>query len=320
MSRRKRPRRDDRHTRLTVERLEDRRLLSVASFQDGVFPTPDYDGTRDAPFFASDADVNFGDAVTLRADAEQSTTGEPVWSLIKWDLSSIPAGATVDEVSLNVNITNVTVVPGFHLFEVKTPWLESEVTWNGPTTDSTWEDPGLSDPIDAGEVILGTLPGTALGPLMVSLTVEGLDLVQRWVNDPSSNHGFLLANTENTNSVRFDSREGATPEDRPKLSVDFDFVDTEPPTATLAFPADGGPADQDDDPGEVRVGLRDRIEFQLSDYSLDDATVTSETVALTRDGQAVPDVAFSFDAATDLIALTPAISPLPRRRLSRHPQ
>ncbi|MCH8047238.1 MAG: tandem-95 repeat protein [Planctomycetes bacterium] len=304
---------DNRRRRLAVEALEDRRMLAVSSFQDGLLPSPDYSGTRDAPIFASDADVNFGDAVTLRADAEQSSTGQPAWTLIKWDLSSIPAGATVDEVTLTVNVTNTTVAPGFHLFEVKTPWLESEVTWNGPDANGTWEDPGLSNSVDAGEVILGTLPGTALGPLTISLTVEGLDLVQRWVNDPSSNHGFLLANADNTNSVRFDSREGTTPADRPMLSIDFDFdfVDIEPPTATLTFPEDNGPADQDDDLGEVRIGLRDRLEIQLSDYALDDVTVTTETVALTKDGQAVPDVAFSFDAATDLITLTPSAAPFP---------
>jgi hypothetical protein len=306
------PRRfDDRRRSLVIEPLEYRRLLAVASFQDGVLPSPDYDGTRDAPIFGSDADVNFGDEVTLRADAEQSSTGEPAWTLIKWDLSSIPVGATVDEVSLTVNITNTTAEPGYHLFEVKTPWLESEVTWNGPTTDSTWEDPGLTNPVDAGEVILGTLPGTALGPLTISLTPEGLDLVQRWVNDPGSNHGFLLANAENDNSVRFDSREGDVQEDRPKLSIEFDFVDVEPPSAVLTFPEDNGPADQDDDPGEVRVRPRDRIEIQLSDYSLNDATVTAETVTVTEEGEPVTGVAFSFDAETDLITLTSAIAMFP---------
>ena len=123
-----------------LEPLEDRRLLAVTGFQDGVFPTPDYNGTRDAPIFASDAGVNFGEDVTLRADAEQSSTGQPAWSVIKWDLSGFPAEATINDVSLTVNVTNTTVAPGFHLFEVKTPWLESEVTWNGPDANTTWED------------------------------------------------------------------------------------------------------------------------------------------------------------------------------------
>ncbi len=59
-----------RPTRLAVEPLESRRLLSVASFQDGVLPTPDYDGTRDVPLFGAEENVNFGATTPLRADAE----------------------------------------------------------------------------------------------------------------------------------------------------------------------------------------------------------------------------------------------------------
>jgi len=64
-----------------VEPLEDRRLLAAMSFQDGVLPTPDYNGTRDVPLFRAEEGVNFGDEAILRADAEQGSTGEPVWSL-----------------------------------------------------------------------------------------------------------------------------------------------------------------------------------------------------------------------------------------------
>ncbi|MCH8047402.1 MAG: hypothetical protein IID44_27195, partial [Planctomycetes bacterium] len=100
---------DTRHTRLAVEPLEDRRLLAVMSFQDGVLPTPDYAGTRDVPLFGAEEDVNFGDEVTLRADAEQGSTGFPIWSLVKWDLSGIPATATINDVSITVNVSNTTV-------------------------------------------------------------------------------------------------------------------------------------------------------------------------------------------------------------------
>ncbi|MCH8045274.1 MAG: hypothetical protein IID44_16305, partial [Planctomycetes bacterium] len=61
---------DDRRKRLAVEPLEDRRLLALMSFQDGVLPTPDYNGTRDVPLFRAEEGVNFGDEAILRADAE----------------------------------------------------------------------------------------------------------------------------------------------------------------------------------------------------------------------------------------------------------
>ena len=73
-----------------------------------------------------------------------------------------------------------------------------------------------------------------------------------WLSDPSSNHGLLLSNPDNDNSLRFDSREGTTPANRPKLSIDFTFDDVDPPTATLVDPLDNGPADEDSDVGEER--------------------------------------------------------------------
>ena len=39
----------------------------------------------------------------------RGSTGEPVWSLVKWDLSGIPATATINDVSITVNVSNTTV-------------------------------------------------------------------------------------------------------------------------------------------------------------------------------------------------------------------
>ena len=291
--------------RLRFEQLEDRRLLTVASFQDGVFPTVDYDGTRDAPIFGAQADVNFGGDDIIRADSEQSSTGFPVWSLMKWDLSSIPAGATLNDVMLTVNVTNTTAAPGFDLFQVLTPWEESGVTWNNTTAVATWEEPGAMDPEDLDPTVLGTLLGTTTGGLTIALGTDGEDVVQQWISNPATNHGLMMANPANDNSLRFDSREGITPANRPMLSVDFTFEDLDPPIATLVDPLDGGPADEDADDDEVRVGVREVIVIGLDDYQLDDATVTANTVTIEKDAVPFTDYTFAFDAATDQIALTP---------------
>jgi len=291
--------------RLRFEQLEDRRLLTVTSFQDGVFPTVDYDGTRDAPIFGAQADVNFGVEVILRADNEQSSTNLPVWSLMKWDLSSIPAGATLNDVTLTVNVTNTTVAPGYDLFQVLTPWEESGVTWNNSTAVATWEEPGAMDPADLDPTVLGTLLGTTTGELTISLNADGEDVVQQWISNPATNHGLLMANPANDNSLRLDSREGATPTNRPMLSVDFTFEDLDPPIATLVDPLDGGPADEDADADEVRVGVRNTIVIGLDDFELDDATVTADTLTVVKDAAPFTDYTFGFAAAADQITLTP---------------
>lgn len=300
---RTRPNQPASYARLALEPLEDRRLLAVMSFQDGGLPTPAYDGARDAPVFGAEPDTNFGEETTLRADAEQSSSGMPVWSLLKWDLSHLPRDVVVNDVTITVNVTNTTSALGFHLFDMKTAWLESEVTWNGPTSVSTWEEPGPVDQEDVGATVLGTMAGTTSGTLQTTLNADGRAIVQRWVSEPSTNLGFLLANDANDNSLRFDSREVEAIEDRPMLTVDFS--DVTPPTITLINPPDDGPGDLDPDAREVRVGLRDTFQFQLNDFALDDASVVPGSVAVTRDGLTSSDLTFSFDGDTDVLTLTP---------------
>ncbi|MCH8044793.1 MAG: tandem-95 repeat protein [Planctomycetes bacterium] len=301
MSARKRPA----TTRLSVEPLEERRLLSVMSFQDGVFPTTEYEGTRDAPVLESEPDVNFGDDDQLWADGEVGTTGFAVWSLLKWDLSRLPAEATINDISLTINATDPTSAPGYPLLEMKTPWIESQVTWNGPDADSTWEEPGLLDPIDVGATALGTVTPTGTGRITILLNSAGRATVKRWIEAPETNHGFLLANPDNRSGMKFNSREAANAVNRPRLTVDFNFTDVDSPTATLVDPLDGGPADQDDDLGKVRVGIHGRFQIELDDFALDDATVTAEAVNVTLDGATFSDFSFSYNARTQTITLTP---------------
>ena len=83
------------------------------------------------------------------------------------------------------------------------------------------------------------------GPLTVLLNSAGRAVVAGWLADPASNHGLLISNPANDNSLRFDSREATTAANRPNRSIDFTFNDVDPPTATLVEPLDNGPAGRD---------------------------------------------------------------------------
>ncbi len=86
----------------------------------------------------------------------------------------------------------------------------------------------------------------------------------------------------------------------------------EAPTAALASPMDQGPSDLNPAAGAVTVNTtQPHFQIQLTDVDdgVNDATVTSQTVALTKDGVLLTesvDYSFSYDPATDLITLTPA--------------
>ena len=86
-----------------------------------------------------------------------------------------------------------------------------------------------------------------------------------------------------------------------------DTTDNFAPTASFATPADGGPGDLDPDVNEVLVGSsQPSFQVQLADIGdgIDDATVTSATVTVEKDSFPFA-VDFSYDAANDLITLTP---------------
>jgi len=79
-----------------------------------------------------------------------------------------------------------------------------------------------------------------------------------------------------------------------------------PPTASVLVPLDNGPDDLDADDGEVTVNTTQPVfDIQLSDVGdgVDDATVTSGTVTLTKEGGV--DYTFSYDDVLDVITLTP---------------
>ena len=78
--------------------------------------------------------------------------------------------------------------------------------------------------------------------------------------------------------------------------------------AVLAAPPDNGPADSDPAAGSVTVSApQPNFQVRLTDADgVDDATVTAAALRMTRDGVAVTDYAFAYDAATDTATLTPA--------------
>lgn len=87
--------------------------------------------------------------------------------------------------------------------------------------------------------------------------------------------------------------------------------DITPPTAAVSVPLDNGPADQDPGTGQVAIATpQGSFQVQLNDIGdgIDDATVVSAAVSLTKNGQplvAGVNYTFGFDAPSDRITLTP---------------
>lgn len=185
-------------------------LGATVTLRDG---TAAYAGTRDSYIRSGgSANNNFGTADPLRVDANETSR-----ALFRWDLTGIPAGATVTDVDVVLDVTNS--APG-QLFEVRRDWVEGQVTWNQAATGTAWTTPGADDTTnDRGSTVLGTL-GNGTGSQTVTLGAAGVALVQGWVTTPATSRGLILRATSNTGG-RVRSREETSAALRPALVVTY---------------------------------------------------------------------------------------------------
>lgn len=189
------------------------------AFQDGVYPTADYRGTLDTNILEGAPDKNDGRNNDVEGDGDApSKTGMDTVILLRWDVSSIPAGSTVESATLRFHLKNGTKEP-YLFYEVKRAWAEREATWKVWASGQGWEVPGGRGPQDRGTEPLGRLTGPTGGVAAVPLNAAGVALVQSWVNNSAANLGLMLLNYDTTDGVEIFSREHKQPAERPMLTV-----------------------------------------------------------------------------------------------------
>lgn len=161
----------------------------------------------------------------------------------------IPAGSVILDVSLRLRMSQSNSgAQTISLHRVPAPWGEGasfgsgcqgvnsadqDVTWThrffdagNPGASVFWNNPGGD--FDA---VPSASASVAFSGLYTWTSPQLIDDVQNWLDDPSSNHGWLLRGNESTNatSKRFDSRENSTPAFRPALTIEYLALD--PPGA-----------------------------------------------------------------------------------------
>lgn len=177
-------------------------------------------------------------------------------SLLRFDVASaIPAGAAVESVSLSLTVDKVPpTVGGFttQLRSVQADWNEGptdagipggegdtsvngDVTWCDREVGSAeWSSPGG----DYGPEVVGSVLMTDVGPYEVPSSPSMVAAVQAWLDQPSTNYGWLLRGGEGFGSVpsakRLASREAIS--GGPMLTVTYSV----PQTSPLQIPMGGG--------------------------------------------------------------------------------
>lgn len=195
-------------------------LPLVRSFQDGVLPTPDYAGTRDTSIGQASPTETAGTQDLLRLYRE--STGEVRNAvLVRWDISSIPPRSKVVAAEVSFWVTGALNGPGARVFEIRKLWEESEATWKLARTGMPWQQAGARGEQDAAPSrVLATIAPSLNGWSTFPLNDAGVALVQQWVLAPVTNHGLGIQK-EPPNAWDLNSREWATKEHRPKLTVSY---------------------------------------------------------------------------------------------------
>lgn len=189
------------------------------SFQQGVSPSANYLGARDATISQATPSRNFGSATVMGVDGDDpSGSGKDLSALLFWDIGAIPQGSTVHNVEVELYISDPTT-HGYSLSGLKKGWSENETTWNRANHSTPWNTPGASSPGDRFSSLIGAYSPGRKGPFRFFLNHEGVKLVQSWVDNPAKNHGVVISGSKSTDGFDFHSSEAATAWKRPNLTI-----------------------------------------------------------------------------------------------------
>ena len=159
-------------------------------------------------------------------------------ALLRFDLSTIPAGSTVNSATLQLNMSRtISNAQSVGLHRVLADWGEgtsdatSEEGQGAAATsgDATWEHRFYNTELwttvggDFDPAARATVSVVGLGLYTWGSTSGMVADVQAWVDAPASNFGWMLLGNEAGagTAKRFDSRENAVEANRPRLTVDF---------------------------------------------------------------------------------------------------
>jgi hypothetical protein len=168
--------------------------------------------------------LNFGAATSLVVDRESTDLQR---ALLRFDLSSIPGGSTINSATLRMQATQIGGTLNINVYELLQSWNEG--TGNGTAGEANWINRA---PSTAWTTAGGTFNPTAVATLNTNSTGQHswnvTALVQAWIAGSGTNNGLMVASPDGggNRTATYDSREGAT--------VPFLEIDYTPPVLTIS--------------------------------------------------------------------------------------
>ncbi len=174
--------------------------------------TKSFNATEDSYVRETSPTTNYGSDVVLISDGvnqdpDNGRYGEVI-TLVKWDLSTIPAEATITGVSISFGYLDASA-DRYHFYSQDSAWKEGSVTWDDLNIDST---------------LLGVIPAFTFGMGTHPLNSAGIALVQGWVDGSISNNGIVVRTSGTNNGITMDSKESKGFIPKLEIQYDADFI------------------------------------------------------------------------------------------------
>ena len=188
------------------------------------------------------------DAFTLNATAKTNYGQSPLLAVtsgastfIQFNLSELPANATVSKATLRLYVNAVTGAGAFDVYEVDTPWTERTLNFtNAPA-------PGLSA-TGSKPVSISSANGNQF--VLVDITT----LVQDWANGTIANNGIVLKLTSSSGGFSFDSKEAPLTSHEPELEITLATAGPAGPQGPTGATGQTGAAGPQGIPGNLNPG------------------------------------------------------------------
>ncbi len=138
-------------------------------------------------------------------------------ALLMFNLSGTTVTGTASAATLSVDLTSAST-SAINVYALSKPWTASQATYNNATTSTAWQTPGALGASDYSSTLLGTLAASSkAGMDVITLNAAGISVIQGWINNPSTNYGFVLRGAGSL--IFVDSDANSTASTHPILSV-----------------------------------------------------------------------------------------------------
>jgi hypothetical protein len=170
-------------------------LLGVAAVLPACADTLTIAASTDTWIFAEAPDSNEnGDFHGLAAGV--NAQGSAMRAMFTFDLSQIPANATITSASVSIesikqNFSAQSAT--FELHRLIQPWVATEATWNNRSASGPWSSPGAAEDSDYASAVSASQLVTGAGVTYTfGSTAQMVADVQSWVANASANNGWFF--------------------------------------------------------------------------------------------------------------------------------